>query len=329
MGLLRILAIATTVEICAVLAVLAALAAGGAIWDWLDLVNTIAPLFIPLGVAAAVVAWAILPSARSRIVCAGLALAAALYGVFMTTPNLVQSALPRRAVVGALPFRLVSANVFAENPSPFSAAKSLIARGADAVIVAEADGTIQRARAVLASAYPSATHCDASGVQIWLKTPIVAEGCGLFTPPAWHPTWGQGFVWAKTLGPDGKPIVVVATHLARPYPPTRQSLERGSLPAALAALGPDRVILAGDFNTVPWTFAMHKLDRAVAPLHRLTHWLPTYPAQINLMMAPWSLPLLPIDHVYAGRQWSGSGLTRFRVPGSDHFAVEVQAALTN
>jgi len=325
---LQILAIATTIELCVGGALLALAAFGGAVNPWLDLINSIAPLFVVLGVAGALAVVAALPRDRRRMRLACLCAAAwtTAYGLLMTAPELVARLMPERSPAQGRPYHLVTANVFSKNNSPFSAARTLVQRDADALIVEEADGTIQRVRGVLAARYPFVTTCGL-GVDIWLKTPILAQGCRLPAPRGSYHAWGEGFAWARTLGPDGKPITIVAVHFGRPYPPGRQRVEQNALPATLAPLTGERTILAGDLNTAPWSFAMHRLDGSLRPLRRHTLWQATYPARLNVTQAEWGLPVLPIDHIYAGSAWSGFRITRFRTPSSDHFALDAQTIL--
>lgn len=326
---LQILTIATTIELCMASALLALAGAAGAVNPWLDLVNCIAPLFVALGVAGAIAAAIVLPRGRTRVACFCAAAVAIAYGVLATGPDLIRRLAPEGFSARGLPYHLVTANVYSMNDSPFGATRSIAERGADAVLVEEADGTIQAARSLLRARYPFVTTCQERevGIEIWLKTPILAQGCRLPAPPGTYHTWGEGFVWARTLGPDGKPITIVAVHLGRPYPPQRQEVERAALPNGLKALTGDRTIVAGDFNMAPWSFAMHRLDGSLRPLRRRTHWQATFPAKINVLQSPWSLPVLPIDHIYAGPAWSGFKIRRFRVPNSDHFALDAQAIL--
>ena len=325
---LQILAIATTIELCVGAAMLALAAAGGAVNPWLDLINCMAPLFVVLGLAGGMAAVVALPQDRRRLRAACLCAAAwtLIYGLFTTAPELVGRLTPEPSPAHGRPYRLVTANVFSENNSPFSAARTLLQRGADALIVEEADGTIQKVRGLLAARYPFVTTCG-QGIDIWLKTPILAQGCRLPAPPGSYHAWGEGFAWARTLGPDGKPVTIVAVHFGRPYPPGRQRVEQNALPITLAPLTGDRTILAGDFNMTPWSFAMRRLEGSLRPLRRRTHWQATYPARLNVTQAEWGLPVLPIDHIYAGSAWSPFGIKRFRVPSSDHFALDAQTVL--
>ncbi len=308
------------------MAILTGLGVAGAWNGWLDVLNCGAPLFLCVALACALAAHIVIDRGRLRTVCVIAALTAALFDGYLLGPDISSMMTRSRPHPGA-PYRIVTSNVFDENVGPFHAAKDIVARGADAVFLQETNGTAIRARGVLAHDYAYSTSCPNSGVQIWVKTAIVAQGCGLSLPKDAHSDWGHDFIWIKVMGPDGAPIILATTHLGRPYPPARQTLERQALIAALAGLPRQALILTGDFNTVPWSFAMRRQDRYFRPLRRQTLLWPTWPAQINMLLRPWNLPLLPIDHIYTGQQWETGRLTRFRVAGSDHFATQADLIL--
>ena len=98
--------------------------------------------------------------------------------------------------------------------------------------------------------------------------------------------------------------------------------ERGALALAVADLDARHLILAGDFNTTPWSQGMRRQDAMLAPLRRRTIAWFTWPARLLRLTLNWPLPLLPIDHVYGGPGWGQVRLRRVRLPGSDHFATE-------
>jgi endonuclease/exonuclease/phosphatase (EEP) superfamily protein YafD len=322
----RILAAATAAEICIASAIVAALGLAGAANGWLDLINCLAPLLIATGLVAAAAAAVVWPKGRFRAVCVGLGLVAAAYGAAVSLPDAFGLLFGPRAKTGVA-YRVVTANVFRNNRSPLRAIASVIDRRADAVILEEADGATQTAAHLLAGVYPYSSTCGDAGVEIWLKTPILAQGCGTATPPHAYRTWGRDFVWVRTRGPDGRPIVLAGVHLGRPYPPQRQAVERLALAKTLTPMAGARVLAAGDLNIAPWSFGMRQMDGLLRPLARRTFWLPTYPALIVGTRKPWAIPFLPIDHVYADAGWSRTAVTRFGIPGSDHFGVQVDAQL--
>jgi endonuclease/exonuclease/phosphatase (EEP) superfamily protein YafD len=325
---LRILAIATAIEICLASALFALLGLCGAGNGWLDLVNCAAPAIGLAGATGALAARAALDRGRLRAVCVALGAAAALYAGFMLAPSL--TGLWPHPAIDRPSYRVVSANLFRDNVSPLHAATAVTSRGADALLLQETDsvGFTLRSKTVLESRYPYASTCPGSSVQIRVKVPLLAEGCGLNFNRAGFRSWGADFVWVRVPGPNGRPVVLATAHLERPYPPARQALQRRVLAEALQGLPKgDPIILAGDFNTVPWSFGMWAQDRLFAPLRRRTHLQFTYPAQLNLTFQPWSLPVLPIDHLYLSARWARARIVPFRTPGSDHFGLQADLAL--
>ena len=77
----------------------------------------------------------------------------------------------------------------------------------------------------------------------------------------------------------------------------------------------EHVILVGDFNSTPWSFARRREETALG-LERRTRILPTYPAN-----GPFGVALLPIDHVYAGPGWGTVSINRGPRLGSDHYPI--------
>jgi vancomycin resistance protein VanJ len=328
MRIVRILAIATAIEICFASFALALLGLAGAANAWLDLVNCIAPLLAVGGLAGAAAARAALPQGPFRLTCMGLALAGSCYAGMMMAPEF-EGQSPGGTAAGWR-YRVVSANVFRDNLSPLHAASTVTALDVDAVLLQEADNlnATPRSRIQLDRLYPYASQCAGDDVQIRVRTPILDEGCGLDVADDLQGALGAAFVWVRVLGPDRRPLVLATVHLERPYPPGLQALARRALARAIERLPRgEPLILAGDFNTVPWSFGMRTQDGLLKPLRRRTRFQPTFPAQINVTSQPWDFPMLPIDHLYASPNWQLGRLSRFRVPGSDHFALMAELIL--
>ncbi len=322
---LRILAAATAIELCFATAVAAVIGLSGVTGGWSDMVNCAAPLLLLLAILGAASARLMLKAGLFRTGCVSLALLSALFNLLLVAPDLISLATAGRPAQGAT-YRVVTANLYHDNYVPAHAAAAVIARRADAVMTQETDGSALDGIGLFFKAYPYWTKCPGADVQIWVKTPVLAQGCGLNVPAAGWDTWGRSFAWLRTAGPDGRPITLAVVHLGRPYPLQRQVMERKALSEALHRLAPqDEIILAGDFNTAPYTFAMFAQDRVLAPLHRLTFWQPTFPAQ--LFHRRWDLPLLPIDHIYAGARWRAATVSRFRINGSDHAGLQADVRL--
>jgi endonuclease/exonuclease/phosphatase (EEP) superfamily protein YafD len=129
------------------------------------------------------------------------------------------------------------------------------------------------------------------------------------------------FVNATYARPGGE-MEVFTTHVDRH---TRQGLSAlpGTLATLTAGLPTPRMILTGDFNATPWTQALRRTDAALG-LTRRDRAVATWPAQV--MGKRWPLPILPIDHVYAGPDWATVKVERGPWLGSDHYPLIVTLA---
>ena len=317
----RILLAATAMELAAAAALLAVLGVGGSRNGWLDVINAFAPLILALAAAAAVLGLMTLEGSARRVTL-GLAAIGLVYGLALTLPEFVKRVeldAAARVGGGGAPLRVLSANVWGYNPTPQAAAAEIVRRDADVVLLQEADGTLQSQGDRLRALYPFAITCKGAGVEILLKSAVVAQGCG----PITDGTRSLEFEWVQTLAPDGRAVTLVATHLNRPLPPDPQKSNRAALAAQIALLPRDDLVLGGDFNTAPWSFAGKATDRLLAPLQRRTFARFSWPARLDALNAPWSLPIIPIDQIYTGVNWRVTRVSNLRIPGSDHLATEI------
>ena len=83
------------------------------------------------------------------------------------------------------------------------------------------------------------------------------------------------------------------------------------------------LILAGDFNLTPWSFALTRLDHGLG-LERRDRAIPSWPAKRPVAGVQLTTPaILPIDHVYAGLRWRTVAIRRGPNMGSDHYPLIV------
>lgn len=124
--------------------------------------------------------------------------------------------------------------------------------------------------------------------------------------------------------PSGDVVRFLGVH---PRPPLvgQSSAERDGqlLAAALAARASEApVVMAGDFNAVPWEAVMHRTERIgglLAP--RLGRgWLPTY--RTGSVLVRW-----PLDHVLAGPRFTLAALGTLPEFGSDHYPILAEFCL--
>ena len=128
-------------------------------------------------------------------------------------------------------------------------------------------------------------------------------------------------------GPDGVPFTVAATHFRWPYPPMPVLHQRDVFLRDIAELDRSRAIVTGDFNLTPWTYEMRGIDRDILPMQRVTRALFSFPVPFTGTPLPIPLPILPIDHVYAGPRWQLVSARRGPVSGSDHYPVIVDLVM--
>ena len=102
------------------------------------------------------------------------------------------------------------------------------------------------------------------------------------------------------------------------------------LAAGVRGLPQARMVVAGDFNSTPWSFALKRLDGMLPLIRRdraIATW-PSAPTEAQGRKVPLALPVLPIDHIYAGAGWRTLDVRRGPSLGSDHrpVVVTLQAA---
>ena len=105
-----------------------------------------------------------------------------------------------------------------------------------------------------------------------------------------------GHILARVTAPGDKLFSVLTTHMDWPLPADRQAEQLASLSTVLAGVeGP--LIVAGDFNSTPWSYALRRFV-AGNGLVRQTVNLLTYPLRFYYLGA-WrdTIPFLPLDQV--------------------------------
>jgi endonuclease/exonuclease/phosphatase (EEP) superfamily protein YafD len=302
------------------LACLAAAAAGqgGRVDPTLDMFNHFEPVWLVGALLAA-------PIGRQDRPTLAVAALAALICAVQIAPELKARLGPARPAPGAEQLRLIQFNVWSRNTDPAGTARWLLAQDADVVVLEEAFQASTPIARALSARYPYRLGCSSD-----------PAACATFIfsrrrPLAGGPLQGSGLAstWARLPGAGG-PFIVVGLQATHPYPPPGQQQDLAMFARALGRFAPRRLVVAGDFNSTPWSFTLRGLDRAL-PLTRRTHGIATWPAaEAHLMGRAIALPfpVLPIDQVYAGPGWRTLKVSRGPKLGSDHrpLVVDLQAA---
>ena len=246
---------------------------------------------------------------------AGVALAVSLAGVAGLTV-----AFPYRdntASAGETPpIVAVQLNLSFRNTAPEAVAAFIRREHADVVTLQEVTRKTGRVMELLKEDYPSQVLCPFSGVggvavlSRLPKAPGGAQGC----------VEGKGMAWMRVMA-GGRPVSVASLHLHWPYP-FRQGDQIGRLEKYLKRI-PRPVILAGDFNSAPWSHAVDRIagatDTTVTGGLRFS---------FDIRFSSWTPPIaMPIDHILLP-----DGIVPLDVrlgpgPGSDHLSIVAKLAL--
>lgn len=124
------------------------------------------------------------------------------------------------------------------------------------------------------------------------------------------------FVNATYARGDGA-LEVATAHLSWPTSSDLPGQIRG-LDNLISRLPRERLILTGDFNATPWSSELRRLDASLG-LTRRDRATATWPARV--FGVDWPLPILAIDHIYAGAGWATVSVHRGPNVGSDHYPL--------
>jgi endonuclease/exonuclease/phosphatase (EEP) superfamily protein YafD len=320
---MRLLRLALDLLLWPAVILTAALSTGAAIlahWGrvspkW-DVLAQFAPFWL-LACASALVASALFGGWR-RWTVAAASLAGVVAAGALIVPEFLRDAGPRAPADAPGQLKLVQFNVWHENPDPQPILKWLDAVRPDLVVIEENSPRFRRAVAAHGGWSVGCRRCE---VMILSHTPALSvdNARRLAKAPATPLT--------RAVFRDGRgPFEVVGVHDAWPTDPDQAYQER-RLAELIAQAPKDRLIVAGDFNSAPWSFARRRSDAAFG-IPRRERALPSWPAQTYKRIKWLGLPFLPIDHVYAGPGWATVRVERGPRLTSDHYPIVVTLAPT-
>ncbi|HEX4491179.1 MAG TPA: endonuclease/exonuclease/phosphatase family protein [Acidimicrobiia bacterium] len=231
------------------------------------------------------------------------------------TAMVVAPRVPDRTAAPRDPVTIVAANLHFQNATPAAAARDLIARRPDVVVVSE--GTT-RSEAALTGAFEhhlsSPPHRDGYSEYVASRFELRRRAAGSVS--------GQAVV-VEVMAPT--PFLLIAVHLPRPglgipllpghFSFARQARAVNAV-RALTAASALPVVVAGDLNVS---------DRTSTYAHLVAHRRDAMRASwagSTFRPFPFDLLALRIDHVIVDRTWCAAHAQRFHPRGSDHNAVQ-------
>jgi len=297
----------------------ALVAQGGRFSRWLDVASHFAPLWLMGSLLG--LAWAVAGERGvSRRVLLGIGVAGVLASGALMAPELLRP-LPAPAPPGSpLRLRLIQFNTWERLADPTPVADWIAGQRPDVVAIEDVTPPLRQALIGRGLQYTRGMN----GVAIFSRQRRVHSPFPI--PASAWPTL-PAFARATFASADGgPPFTIVATHLTWPTFSDRWPT-RAALAALLDRYPHDRLIVAGDFNLTPWSFALRRLDRRFA-LERGDRAIATWPAERTVGPVLVPLPaVLPLDHVYAGKGWRTISIRRGPRLGSDHYPLVVDLAL--
>ena len=316
---LAVLSDGTAVIVAAACLTAALGAQGGRFSTKLDVLTHFAPFWLAGALLATGYAL-VFASPPLRWALAGAGVAGALAAAALILPELIRPISPTVDAGASRQIKLIQFNAWDENAQPGATADWIAAQKPDLVMMQEVENPIRQAMIQRGFHF----------VRGMTRTAIFSRVAPTYSPfqvPMMDWALLPSFARATFDGPDGR-FSVVAVHLE--WPTHRAQKRQMRLLAEILDRYPtDRLILTGDFNLTPWSFALRRLDERLGMERRdraIFSWPARLPPKAPL---PWSLAVLPIDHVYAGRAWRTVSIERGPRLGSDHYPLVVKLALVD
>jgi endonuclease/exonuclease/phosphatase (EEP) superfamily protein YafD len=294
---------------------------GGAFSDRLDALTHGAPVWLACSLFGLALALAFSRDDERRAI-AGMAMAGVIAIAGVMAPELL-SALhrPEQPAHDAQVLKVIQFNAWADNHDAKGTAAWLTAQNADIVVMEESGARAFPVVRALRAAYPYASPCSEKhgcDTRIFSRSPIVQNG--VFQDGR----DGLTGAWTTLHDPRGD-FTVVGVHFVWPIPAGPWQRQSRRLVTAVARFSKDDMVLAGDFNSTPWSWGLRRQDKALG-LQRRTRALASWPSGAFSRVVSAPFPILPIDQVYAGKAWKTVKVERGPVLGSDHRPVVVTLA---
>ena len=314
MNFLRaVLAIVTWPLALAALAV-SLLAQGGRVNVKLDVLTHFAPLYLAVSIVALLLATLTPRGGRAALLV--ISLLAVGGNLALMAPEFLDAAPAATSVEApGRSLKIIQFNAWGSNPRGDEAVEWLASQDADILVVEEAPKLRDK---LIARGFHAS--CLACGAVIFARE----EPIRTFAEPIRDGR--PSYLASATFRDAAGEFTVVGVHRYWPIRFERDRVQTANLHDYVRDLPKDRLILAGDFNSTPWSFARRREDIDLGLIRRTRAMFSWPAAQLSHNRLPAPFPYLPIDHLYAGSAWSTVKVERGPELGSDHYPVIVTLA---
>lgn len=289
-----------------------------------DLLNHFQLLIFIGSAAGLAVTAALFARSRWQRWVVGLAAIGFLASGATFLPEAAWGLLPRPGLPsdGRPVYRLMTHNLFGRNLDMQTVRSEIRRQQADIVAFQEyMPPQRRRLRELLENDFPYRAECN-RGIRghlaIYSRFPLTAamEGACVDNAPSGI---NEGRIVARISPPGAAPFTLATTHIDWPAPIQRQREQFDRLAARLQReSGP--LLLVGDFNSTPWSYALRQFT-ATAGLDRQTRNLPSFPELFSIRGWRRTPSILPLDHVMTRGEVAVHEVHLGKFTGSDHLPV--------
>jgi endonuclease/exonuclease/phosphatase (EEP) superfamily protein YafD len=291
-----------------------------------DVFNHLQFLIFPGLLVAMIVVVPLLGANRWRQFLLAATATGLFFSALIVVPDAVASLQPRPPLPtdGRPVIKMMTHNLFGLNYDMPRVARIIATENPDIVALQEYFGEQSGELDPLLSAqYPYSVHCRGgkrANIALYSRLPFVQVDDHACPDDAYGETRSGHIIATFTLK-DGTRFSVMTTHLDWPAPKmARQAEQFETLREAIAKLDTP-LILAGDFNSTSWSYALRDFT-AAAGLTRQDHNIFTFP--MRFYIAGWRdtwPPFLPLDHVMTRGPVTVYDLHAGPATGSDHLPL--------
>ncbi|MPT47043.1 MAG: hypothetical protein E2598_01320 [Sphingobium sp.] len=288
---------------------------------WTEFITSYIPVYAILSLAILIIAGL----NRHWLHCAGAAIIAAMALLpIMHEWSASRTSGQPAPSNPAQTITLVTHNLAKANADVEATLDILLNSDADILLLQESHGKAAALLPALNERYPWHSKCPGTcEYAIYSRLPL-SPVQWKFRDKAKGERIGPALMWAYVMPEKGPKFPIISFHMT--WPGEEQDRQRQELAAVLQPLSRENPILAGDFNLTPWGSGMRYLESDIAPMRRLTHMKFSFPARVK--GRAWPIPLLPIDHIFAGPGWQLVSIERLPRTGSDHYPIKAVLRLS-